>query len=317
MNRRFPPFPLPWLNVKVRIGYGLGTQALGSSTSAAASFAGLVDALEKHGFDSLWLSERVTGAAPDPVVGLAVAAGRTAKLKLGMSVMVLPGRNPVLVAKELASLDLLSDGRLLPAFGLGVAQPVEQQAFGVAREERAPWFDEALALIRRFWTEESVDHDGPRFSYQGMRVLPKPVQSPPDVWLGGIAPSELRRVGRLGDGWLPSFLSPGEAGERRLVVEQAAAAAGRVIDPEHFGALVFYGRDAVPERLLQLIVARRPGLDPAELVPLGWSEVRETIERFIEAGFSKFVLVPVTEPTGWADELAEAAAEVLPLQGTR
>ncbi len=299
--------------MKLRIGYGLGT----SQDFGAGAFAGMVDALEKHGFDSLWLSERITGTAPDPVVGLAVAAGRTAKLKLGMSVMVLPGRNPVLVAKELASLDLLSGGRLLPAFGLGVAHPLEQQAFGVARTERAPWFDEALPLIRRFWTEDSVDHEGPRFSYQGMRVLPKPAQSPPDVWLGGIAPSELRRVGRLGDGWLPSFLTPGEAAASRIAVERAAAEAGRVIDPEHFGALVFYGRDAIPDRLLQLIGARRPGLDPTELTPLGWPSVRESIERFVEAGFSKFVLVPVHEPATWSDELAEAAVEVLSLQGTR
>ena len=199
----------------MRIGYGLGTQGLGGRRGRGHLRAAWSTRLEKHGFDSLWLSERITGAAPDPVVGLAVAAGRTARLKLGMSVMVLPGRNPVLLAKELASLDVLSAGRLLPAFGLGVAHPSEQQAFGVAREERAPWFDEALPLIRRFWTEDSVDHDGPRFPYRGMRVLPKPVQSPPDVWLGGIAPSELRRVGRLADGWLPSFLDrrrrPGEA----------------------------------------------------------------------------------------------------------
>jgi probable F420-dependent oxidoreductase len=303
--------------VKIRIGYGLGTQGLGGDAGMAAVFAGLVDSLEKHGFDSLWLSERISGGAPDPIVGLAVAAGRTTRLKLGMSVMVLPGRNPVLVAKELASLDRLSGGRLLPAFGLGVAAAIEQQAFGVTREERAPWFDEALPLIRRFWTEDSVDHDGPRFSYQGLRVLPKPVQSPPDVWLGGIAPSELRRVGRLGDGWLPSFLTPDEAADRRIAVERAAADAGRTIDPEHFGALVFYGRHSMPDRLVQLIEARRPGLDPTELVPLGWPAVERNIERFIEAGFSKFVLVPVVEPADWADELAEAAALVLPLQGSR
>ena len=81
--------------------------------------------------------------------------------------MVLPGRNPVIVAKELATLDRLSGGRLLPAFGLGVADAHEQQAFGVAREERAAWFDEALPLIRRLWTEDKVDHDGPRFHYEG------------------------------------------------------------------------------------------------------------------------------------------------------
>jgi probable F420-dependent oxidoreductase len=305
--------------VKVRIGYGLGTAGLRATPgqTVATTFAGFVDGLEKHGFDSLWLSERITGPAPDPVVGLAVAAGRTSRLKFGMSVMVLPGRNPALLAKELASLDVLSGGRLLPAFGLGVANPAEQQAFGVRREERAPWFDEALPLIRRLWTEDRVDHEGPRFRYRDLEVLPKPLQSPPDVWLGGVAPSELRRVGRLGDGWLPSFITPDEAIERRRSVEEAADQAGRAIDPEHFGALVFYVRHGIPDRLLQLISARRPGLDPHQLVPVGWAQVRTSIERFIAAGFSKFVLLPAEEPPSWADELAEAAAEVLPLQGSR
>ena len=120
--------------MKVRVGFGLGTRTV---TNDAERFDPLVDGLERHGFDSLWLSERVSGDCPDPVVGLAYAAGRTRRIKFGMSVMVLPGRNPVLVAQELASLDRLSGGRLLPAFGLGVADPREQQAFGVAREERA------------------------------------------------------------------------------------------------------------------------------------------------------------------------------------
>src|SRR5262245_24094800 len=169
---------------------------------------------------------------------MAYAAGRTTKLKFGTSVLVLPGRNPVVLAKELATLDRLSNGRLLPAFGLGVADPHEQQAFGVERKERAAWFDEALPLIRRLWLEDAVDHDGPRFRFEGVRVLPKPAQRPPDVWLGGIAPSELRRVGRLGDGWLPSFVTPAEAAAGRVIVEQAATEHERVIDPEHFGVLV-------------------------------------------------------------------------------
>src|SRR5580704_15837961 len=107
--------------MKVRIGYGLGTAGLqgGPNGEVGKAFAAMVDGLETYGFDSLWLSERISGAAPDPVVGLAVAAGRTSRLKLGMSVLVLPGRNPVLLAKELATLDVLSAGRLLPAFGLG------------------------------------------------------------------------------------------------------------------------------------------------------------------------------------------------------
>src|SRR3954454_9184346 len=129
--------------MKIRIGFGLGTR---TTTNDAATFGPFVDDLERLGFDSLWMSERISGPAPAPVVAMAFAAGRTTRLKFGMSVMVLPGRNPVLVAKELATIDMLSNGRLLPAFGLGVADPREHAGFGVERKERAPMFNESLAL---------------------------------------------------------------------------------------------------------------------------------------------------------------------------
>src|SRR5581483_12414852 len=118
----------------------------------AVPFVRMVDELERLRFDSLWLSERLTGLAPDPLIGLAVAAGRTRRLKFGTSVLVVPGRNPVILAKELASLDVLSGGRMLPAVGLGAVRPAEQAAFGVAREARAAWFEEALPLMRELWT---------------------------------------------------------------------------------------------------------------------------------------------------------------------
>jgi probable F420-dependent oxidoreductase len=249
---------------------------------------------------------------------MAFAAGRTTRLKLGMSVMVLPGRNPVVVAKELATLDRLSAGRLLPAFGLGVADPHEQQAFGVERAERAGWFDESLAVIRACWTDERVTHHGARFHYDGLRVEPKPRQSPPDVWLGGIAPSELRRVGRLADGWLPSFITPDDAAAGRTVIEQVAEEHGREIEDEHFGALVPYTLDGVPDATLAALAARRPDLeDPTVLIPSGWEALARTIERFVAAGTSKFVVVPVVEPAdpgAWEAHLAEAAEALLPLQ---
>ena len=299
--------------MKVRVGYGLGTGGLAGGASA---FGDLVDGLEDGGFDSLWLSERITGAAPDPVVGLAVAAGRTTRIKFGMSVMVLPGRNPVLLAKELASLDVLSNGRLLPAFGLGVADPAEQQAFGVERGERAKIFDEALPLLRRLWSEDEdqVDHEGEYFSYKALRVLPKPEQQPIDVWLGGRAPSELRRVGRLGDGWLPSFCTPEQAASGRVIVEQAAADAGRHIDPEHFGALVPYLTGPLPDRLLAVLAARNPDVDPSEVVPSGLDGVRAHLEKFIAVGTSKFVLVPVAPIEDWEAELSAMGGAVLDLQ---
>ena len=112
--------------IKVRIGYGLGTR----TELHDETFGAVVDALENLEFDSLWLSEKLSGEAPDPLVAMAYGAGRTKQLKFGMSVMVLPGRNPVVLAKELATLGTMSGGRLLPAFGLGAVDPIEQQAFG-------------------------------------------------------------------------------------------------------------------------------------------------------------------------------------------
>ncbi len=299
--------------MKIRIGFGLGVAA----DVDAAGFVTLVDDLERLGFDSLWLSERATGPAPDPLVGLAVAAGRTRKLKLGTSVQVLPGRNPVLLAKEWASLDRLSNGRALPAFGLGVVSETEQQAFGVKREERAPWFDEALPLIRRFWTQDHVDHAGPRFTYHDLTVLPKPVQQPPDVWLGGRAPSELRRVGRLADGWLPSFTTPVDAAEGREAVLAAAREAEREIDREHWGALVAYAHGELPDAVAAALASRLPGVDPRRVIPVGHNGLRERLEEFLAVGFSKLVPVPLGAPGGsWADELEALAGAVLDLQNS-
>ena len=157
---------------RVRIGFAFGTRTRLNDHG----FGTVVDALERLGFDSLWLSERIGGDAPDPLVGMAFAAGRTTKLKFGMSVMVLPGRNPVVLAKELATLDRLSNGRLLPAFGLGVADPHEQQAFGVERGARSKLFDESLAVLRGAWAPGTLTHHGDHFDYDDLRVLPKPLQ---------------------------------------------------------------------------------------------------------------------------------------------
>jgi len=297
--------------MKVRIGFGLGTGA-GTAKGDGDAFGELVDALEETGFDSLWCSERVTGPAFDPLAALAYAAGRTRRLKLGTSVLVLPGRNPVVLAKEIASIDVLSGGRMLPAFGLGVVDPREQQAFGVERSERVAWFEEALPLIRRLWCEDAVDHDGERFHMKGISVAPKPVNRALDVWLGGRAAAELRRTGRLGDGWLPSFCTPEEAAAGREVVDAAAEAAGRAIDPEHYGALVLYSPGPLADAARDRLAAARPGGDIDVVVPMGIDALRGRIEGFVGHGFSKLVVVPLapSDPV----EVAALGEAVLDLQ---
>lgn len=298
--------------MKVRIGFGLGTS---SASTNAERFAAMVDAAERERFDSLWFSERITGSAPDPVVAMAMAAARTTRIKVGMSVMVLPGRNPVVLAKTLSSLDVLSKGRLLPAFGLGAAESVEHQAFGVKATDRSPWFEEALPLLRRLWSENDVSHVGPRFRIEGVTVKPKPYQDRLEVWLGGVGPRELRRVGRLSDGWLPSFRTPEQVAAGRQIVEQAADEAGRSIDPEHFGALIPYRANGAELTDLQIagVKKRNPDVDPTELFPT-LDQIPALIERFIAVGFSKFVVVPTVEPEDWDEGLGELAALVRPLE---
>lgn len=282
--------------MKVRIGFGLGTR---TRLSDPARFAELVDVLEEQRFDSLWLSERLTSGAPDPLIALAVAAGRTERLKLGTSVLVLPGRNPVVLAKEMATLDRLSGGRFLPAVGLGAPIPAEHGAFGLEREERSPWFDEALGLMRRLWTEDDVTHHGERFDVDGLTVLPKPAQETIDVWLGGRAPSELRRVGRLGDGWLASFMTAEEVGDGWAVITSTAAEHDRSIDPEHLGVMIPYVDHGVPDRLREGLSLVRPGVDPDELVAVGPDGIRERIADYVSVGASKFVISPVVDAEDW------------------
>ncbi|MGB3736497.1 MAG: LLM class flavin-dependent oxidoreductase, partial [Ilumatobacter sp.] len=275
-------------DMKVRVGFGLGTR----TNLHDETYGVVVDALEDLGFDSLWLSEKISGEAPDPLVAMAYGAGRTTKLKFGMSVMVLPGRNPVVLAKELATLATMSGGRLLPAFGLGAVDPIEQQAFGVERGERAAIFDETLEVMRKCWTGEPFTHDGPRFRYDGAFVRPAPKRM--DVWLGGIAPSELKRVGRLADGWLPSFVLPADAEAGRATIEQVCAEHDREIEDDHYGVLIPYSFSGVPEPVQRLLAKRRPDLDDVtRLVPDSWESLQATISRFVDVGTTKFVVLPL------------------------
>ncbi|MEZ7960421.1 MAG: LLM class flavin-dependent oxidoreductase [Ilumatobacter sp.] len=298
--------------LKVRIGYGLGTR----TNLHDESYGVVVDALEAHAFDSLWLSEKISGEAPDPLVAIAYGAGRTTNLKFGMSVMVLPGRNPVVLAKALATLGRMSGGRLLPAFGLGAVDPIEQQAFGVERTERAKIFNESLDVMKKCWTGEFFSHEGTYFNYEHIRVLPAPKRM--DVWLGGFAPSELKRIGRVADGWLPSFVTPADAAAGRTVIEGVAAEHDREIEDDHYGVLIPYSFGEVPEVLLELLAKRRPDLDDVtQLVPNSWESLAALIQQFIDVGTSKFVVLPIDEPRSadqWTSHIAEAADALLHLE---
>jgi probable F420-dependent oxidoreductase len=292
--------------MKVRIGISLG------AAGVPGQFAAAVDDLERLGVDSLWLPEMVYGPLTEPFIGMAHALSRTARLKVGTGVYVLPGRNTVLVAKQLASLAGLAPGRVLPVFGLQPARQNERALFAVPGP-RGAVFDEALQLLRLLLTQDEVSFAGKFFTVGGASVAPLPAK-PLDIWLGGTAPGALRRVGRLGDGWLGSFITPAEAAAGRAAIQEAAAAAGREVEPDHYGISLAVATEGIPDALIAAARQRRPDADPASLVAASWPDARRMIEEYVAAGLTKFVIRPAAAETSFGVFLERFVAEMMPLQ---
>jgi len=292
--------------MKIRIGVGTG-----GASSTPEALAELVTGLDQLGFDSLWLSEVLTAPVLDPVVGLSWAASINPRVKLGTT-MLLPGRHVLRLAKQLASLDVLCKGRLLVTLVPGLTHAPERDAIGIDPKRRGAFIDEALPLLRRLWAGETVSHDGTAGSVRDVKLWPLPEQQPLEVWLGGTVPAALERCGRLADGWLPSLCTPEEAAAGRVVIEEAAARAGRSVSSEHFGASIGYAVAPIDPGTARMMTARRPR--SLALTPVGLPALRELLERFIAVGFSKFVLRPVTAPASWRAELEALSAAVGDLQ---
>lgn len=292
--------------MKIRIGVGLGAQ------TSAAQLSRIVDRLEDAGVDSVWLSEHVYSEAVDPFVGMAHALSRTTRLKVGTSVAVLPGRHPVLVAKQLASLAALAPKRVLPVFGLRPARRGERELFAVPDGRRAAVFDESLRLLRAALTTDTVEFTGEFHTVNGARIGPRP-QPPLDIWLGGAAPAALRRIGRYGDGWLGSFLPAADARRAREAIEAAAAEAGREIEPDHYGLSLSLADGGISPELAAMARQRRPGADPADLIAGSWSDLHRLLDDYIAAGLTKFV-IHHRGPQPVDEFLDRFVAELLPRQ---
>jgi probable F420-dependent oxidoreductase len=296
--------------MKIRIGISAGGDDLGPESIVA-----LGRAVSECGFDSLWLPEVLSRPGPDPLVGLAWASGACPGLKIGTT-MLLPGRNLIWLAKAVATLDVLSRGRFLLTFVPGLSIGGERSAIGIPSSERGALMDEALPVLRRLWSGESVSHDGPTGSFTDVSVSPRPAQDPFDVWLGGTAAAALDRCGRIGDGWIPALCTPEEAAAGKRVIDQVASEHGRAISPEHFGVSLSYappGTDFSGETMAPLL-RRARGRPLEQIIPVGLDGLRRLIESFLEVGFSKFIARPLAPPPDWRSELESLAAGVAGLQ---
>jgi probable F420-dependent oxidoreductase len=292
--------------VKIRFGVGLGIDSGPDELSA------IVDHLEAGGVDSLWFSELVYSRAVDPFIGMAHALARTVNLKVGTSVAVLPGRHPVLVAKQLASLASLAPKRVLPVFGLRSAIPAEREIFVVPDGARAAVFDESLRLLKTALERDGGAFAGEFFAVSSVSIAPRPVK-PLDIWLGGSAPAAFRRIGALADGWLGSFLAPEEARRGREAIQRAAAEAGREIEPDHFGINLAVIDGEVPDDVVASVRRRRPDVDPTDLLADSWPRLHRQLDAYIDAGLTKFVIRPIGQ-TSTPHFIDRFVAELLPRQ---
>jgi probable F420-dependent oxidoreductase len=295
---------------EMKIRFAVGPHAGSLSAAALTEFA---ESLEAARFDGLWLSDIPVGPVLDPLLGLALAAGRTTRLHLGANLVPL-GRNPFLLAKDLAQLDQISGGRLLLSFVTGLGQPGERQALGLDGARRGEVLEEMLGLLRSWWAGEVVEHRSERWTFDHLAPATRPVQDPLEVWLGGRGPQALDRVGRIADGWLGAQLAPDEARAARERIQEAARRVGREVDPEHFGMSIPYARVAPSAELLGPLAARRPDLDPLEFVPVGRASLRSFIEGYVDAGLSKFVVRPLAPVASWAEEATWLDDAILGLQ---
>ena len=307
--------------MKVRIGISLGDGALDSdSPDRLLEF---IDLCESWDIDSVWVSDRIAAPRPtlDPVVFMAYLASRMRNMKFGTSALVLPTRHPVVLAKQLATLDFLSKGRLLLVVGIGGDDSRDFDATGVRKEERGRRGDEAIVLLKKLWTEEQVTFEGQFYSVRDLTLLPRSYQKGgPPIWVGGRSKAAYRRAGRLADGWLVSSVTPSEVCAGITAIRDHAAEVGRQVPDDHFGVLVpfCFARDT--EEALSVAgpsIRRRQDISPEDYAALGTPEqVRQRIEEYVAAGATKFVMRPYGPKDTHEGQVKMLAKEVIPMVQT-
>jgi probable F420-dependent oxidoreductase len=298
------------LKDRVRLGVSLphrSPDALSAATVRAAA-----QRAEALGFADLWVTENTLDHvfSFDPVVVLTWAAAVTTRIRLGVSVVVLPVRHPVQVAHQWASLDYLSGGRAI--LGLGLGRDRHYAQFQVPPAHRVRRLVEGVALIRALWSGREVDYRGTIFRFAGGPMLPQPVQRPsPPIWLGVGHPDALRRAARIGDGWMGAGGSSTAAFAQAVPILRAALEKeGR--DPTHYpiSKRVFIAVDKRPEaaraeldRWFTTVYRNPVGTDAAGIHGTP-QQVAERLEELVAIGANHLLLNPVSRHLEQLEALA-------------
>lgn len=308
------------METKIRIGIGIGPWPF--KNTDPETFLEFVDYCEQLDIDSLWLSDRII--APnitlDPLTFMSYMASRMKNMKFGTSAIVLPTRNPVILAKELATLDFLSKGRLLLVVGLGSNESKDFGAVGVDVSERAQRTDESISVMRKLWTEKDVSFQGKFNSLDNVTLLPRPCQAGgPPIWVGGRSQAALKRAGCIGDGWLVSAATKEEVSTGIIEIKRHASNANNIIEDDHYGVFLPF-LFAKSEKHALAEISKQPvfrqDIPLESYMALGNpQEIRKRIQDYMDAGVSKFVMRPIGPGESWNEQVKLLAEEVImPLQ---
>jgi len=289
-----------------------------------AGFWRWVDLCEAGGIDSIWQTDRLVSRAPilECMTALAAIAGRTKRIKFGVNVVSVAMREPLLLAKQCATLDMLSSGRLLPGFGIGSPRGPEWTAMHLDPTTRGRRTDEALEIIARLWSGEKLDYAGKYFQLTGAQIAPLPVQPDLPMWIGGSSDAAVRRTAKYGTGWQSGAETPETVGKVIAAIKTAVVAAGRSIDEDHYGAALAYRfgswEDPGMARLAEAYETRT-GRDAREAFAIGDADlIMSRLTEYVDAGACKFILRPVAqgdvEMYGQTKRLVE---EILPRMAAR
>ena len=304
--------------MKVRIGIGISTLPFASGRA----FFDWVDLCEASPLDSVWQTDRLVSPQPflEAVSTMAALAGATVRLKFGMNAVVASLRDPLVLAKQCATIDWLSNGRLLPVFGVGSDNAPEFRATGRDPKERGKRADEALELCRRLWSEERVTFRGEFYQYENASISPRPIQQPLPLWIGGSSPAAIRRTVRLGTGWLAGIQTPAQVKQVVAAIQLHGTEMGRPIPEDHYGASFVYRLGPADDAITSRAFAARAraggaGFDPKAYFAVGEAkDVLARIAEYRDAGISKFVLIPLAQGDhDLLEQTRRLCAEVLPV----
>jgi probable F420-dependent oxidoreductase len=317
------------LDGKLRIGvitiHRRTEPATGPWLPSIAEMSDLVGLVESSGYDSLWCGDHISfpAAILDPLLQLAQAAVVSRRLMLGTSVYLLPLRHPVPVAKQVATLDHLSEGRFIFGVGVGGEFAKEYEVCGVPHNERGPRLTEAIGILRKLWTGQPVSHEGRYYgSFREVPMQPPPRQpGGPPIWCGGRSDGALSRAGRLADGWIAYAITPEMFKTGLGKIAAAAAEAGRGEAAFGTGHLLFARLDDTYEKALDAATAtlsQRYAMDfrraAERYAALGSpSQVADRIRAFHAAG-ARHITLDLVGPYEERDrQIGWFARDVLPL----